>query len=145
MHVLCHRLLLRNIYRQIIIDGKRVIGSRPVTNDVDPSERATEIDMNHDSVAKLKSRLNAACRRLEEVEIGSASFVVWFATGLLEPDYGETRARLEKLVGSKTGRDFSSDLLTSDNLKGLEEYQEPLGYERDSGHSESFPTEESAA
>lgn len=94
MHILCHRLLIRDKFR---LDYGR-------------------------TAAQLRLRLNTVCERIDERTVFSATFVVELALSQLGNEFPTTTERLKQLVGYSGPP--SGDPLTSENLKGLEGYRE---------------------
>ncbi|MGH9966690.1 MAG: hypothetical protein ACREBG_02490 [Pyrinomonadaceae bacterium] len=95
MHILCHRLLIRDKFK------------------LDYEETA----------AQVRQRLNAVCERIDESTVYSERFVVQLALFLLENEFPKTKERLASLIGY-TDRPPPGDPLTSENLRGLEGYRE---------------------
>jgi hypothetical protein len=95
MHVLSHRLLLRERFPTVYPEG----------------------------VAQLRLRLNRVCERLDETMAFSAPFVVQLALSVLTSEFPKTTERLAQLLTYHISP--SGDPLTSENLQGLEEYREP--------------------
>lgn len=104
IHVLCHRLLLR----RTLLQGQ--LGE----------------------TAQVRSRLNAACERVDERNLDATSFVVPLALDLLEQEFPATLERLRSLARQDASPP-STDSLTSENLQGLDEFRETweLQYEYD--------------
>ena len=95
MHILCHRLLLREKFH---------------------------VDYN-DTAAQIRVRLNHACERNDESSAFSAPYVLQLAMTLLGNEFPKTTERLSPFITFQTS--LSEDPLTSENLQGLEEYREP--------------------
>ncbi len=93
-HILCHRMLLRELYP----------GAYPVTG------------------AVLRGQLNDYCGRITESIAYSASFVIGLIISQLGAEYPQTVERLALFV--TPGYPPSPDILTTENLCGLEEYRE---------------------
>jgi hypothetical protein len=94
MHVLCHRLLLREQYPGAYLEN----------------------------AVQLRVRLSQICERLEESDIYSAPFVTQLAVYVLKNEFPKTTARLAKFI--RPDFVITGDPLTSENLQGLEEYRE---------------------
>jgi hypothetical protein len=94
MHVICHRLLLRDTF---------------------PGNYS-------ENVVQLRVRLNQVCEQLDDSSMYHAPFVTQLAVFLLKEEFPKTTARLEQFISP--GFTPTSDLLTSENLRGLEEYRE---------------------
>jgi hypothetical protein len=108
MHILCHRLLIRENYPLF------------------PPE----------SVAALRLQLNSACEKLQQVDqylIFSAPLVLQLAGSLLEKEFPATSKELKSYFSLKSS--VSPDILTSENLQGLEEYREKWEVESDNYNS----------
>jgi hypothetical protein len=95
MHVLCQRLLLRDKFP----------AAYPET------------------AAQLRPRLNRVCELADESVVYTARFVMQLALFLLGQEFPRSTERLALLIPLQTS--FSGDLLTSENLQGLDEYREP--------------------
>ena len=95
IHILSHRLLLREFYPAKYIE----------------------------SASELRPRLDSACKRVDDARAFSAEFVVRLATGLLMKEFPNTSKRLAEFVGTSIA-EFSANTLTSENLQGLDEYRE---------------------
>jgi hypothetical protein len=97
MHVLCHRLLLR--------------------------EKFTET--YSETVVQLRLKLNNVCARTNDRYAFSAEFVIGLAIYLLGNEFPATTSRLQSLFPYLQVTSVSEDSLTSENLQGLEDYREP--------------------
>ena len=96
MHILSHRLLLRQFHP----------GEYP--------EKPPE----------LRVRLDRACQRVEEATAYLSVFVVQLSIGLLKSEFPTSAMRLEGYVGAAM-TEPSVQMLTSENLQGLDDYREP--------------------
>lgn len=122
VQILCHRLLVYNIYlRQINGNGPE--------NKVDEQESARK-------VAATRGRLNDACERINADNAYTAPFIIEMAIPLLGDEYPQTRKRLEEFQPS--GVTPSPDILTTENLRGLEEFRENWEEEEDNYTYESL-------
>ena len=101
IHVLCHRLLLRQTFQQ-------------------PLE---------ESSSTIRSRLNDACQRLDMTLNQHSTFVISIASQLLGEEYPMTRNKLSENL--RTTYPMNPDMLTSENLQGLDEYREKWEIEDD--------------
>jgi hypothetical protein len=115
VQILCHRLLVHNIYGQ--------------ENKGDEQESARK-------VAAIRSRLSDACERINADNAYTAPFIIEMAIPLLGDEYPKTRKRLEEFQLS--GATPSPDILTTENLRGLEEFRESWEEEEDNYTYESL-------
>ena len=100
VHVLCHRLLLRATFK---------------SNYPEPA-------------APIRLRLSRTCDHLPESVPYSAHFVLRLALDLLKDEFPQSSRRLRELAhGNLSPLDGppTADMLTSENLQGLDEYREP--------------------
>jgi hypothetical protein len=95
MHVLCHRLLLREQY-----PGKY-----------------------RESATRVRSRLNEIGASVSEWNEYSSLFVARLAANLLAAEFPRTSRHLGGLVGERA--QAFAGALTSDNLQGIDPYREP--------------------
>lgn len=116
VHVLSHRLLLRKQYPAAYVER----------------------------TPALRARLDQASQRLDATRAYEAEFVVRLARDLLEQEYPSTTARLAALVDVQLPP-FTGDPLTSENLRGLDEFREPWEIGQDAFGSTSTPSEEEMA
>jgi hypothetical protein len=101
IHVLCHRLLLRQTYPQPFVE----------------------------SSATIRSKLNNACQRLDMSLGPHSTFVISIASQLLGDEYPLTSDKLSETL--RTTYPVNPDMLTSENLQGLDEYREKWEIEDD--------------
>jgi len=108
IQVLCHRLLVYDSY---------------------PLE-------NKSNIPAIRSRLSDACERINADNAYAVPFVIELAIPLLGDEYPRTRKRLEEfqLYGTSPG----PDILTTENLRGLEEFRESWEEEEDNYTYESL-------
>jgi hypothetical protein len=109
MHILCHRLLIREKYLLF------------------PPE----------SAVALRLQLNNACGKLPQMDqnvlVISGPLVIQLTRSLLEKEFPATAKALTAYFSFKYG--ISPDMLTSENLQGLEEYRETWEVESDNYRS----------
>jgi hypothetical protein len=104
IHIICHRLLLRKYYPDALGDTAIPIPGAPVNG------------------AELRLQLSNLCRRIDDGNVSTMSFVLPMVIFLLENEFPKTTERLKGYVNSTFADDPA--ILISENLQGLEEYRE---------------------
>ncbi|WP_217602378.1 ATP-binding protein [Chitinophaga sp. GbtcB8] len=91
---------------------------------------------NNNIIPALRFRLNAACERINESNAYTVPFVIELAIPLLGDEYPKTRKQLESF--NIHGFKPTLDILTTENLRGLDEYRESWEQEEDNYLYESL-------
>lgn len=92
--------------------------------------RKTKPDPKYDeAAAMIRARLDEACRRIDETSAYAEEVVVRLAIDMLENEYPRTAGRLRELTVESMGfleslGAYRGDPLTSENLRGIDEYRE---------------------